>query len=287
MNSSPHANRIAWKKLTRNPWTVLSLIFLVTMTLLAVFAPLVTHFSYEEQNIVEKLQTPSLRHWMGTDALGRDLYSRIIYGARMSLAVGAATAGIALVLGTGVGLLSGFFGGWIDRFFMRAVDLLTIFPSILLAILLMILIGRGFLGILLGLTFTAWVNHARLIRGQVLVLRELTFIESARALGAGPIRIMVFHLLPNLWGPILISLTVQIPTHIMAESFLSFIGLGIQPPYSSWGTLANEGFRAIQSFPYLILFPGGVLFLTLLALNDLGDGLKDVLDTRVDSRFSL
>jgi oligopeptide transport system permease protein len=163
---------------------------------------------------------------------------------------------------------------------MRVVDLFFIFPSLLLAILLMLLFGRGFAGIFIALGMTAWVTQARLVRGQVLQAREMSYVEAARALGVNHFAIIVRHILPNLWGPIIVSLTVQIPAAIMSESFLSFLGLGIQPPFSSWGTLAAEGFRAMQSFPHMIIFPGGILFLTMIAFNYLGDGLRDVLDPR-------
>jgi oligopeptide transport system permease protein len=250
-----------------------SLIFLTTIGLMAVFAPLVTHYTYDEQNISERLQGPSIQHPMGTDTLGRDLYSRIIYGARLSLAVGILSALFALILGTLTGALAGYFGGWVDHLLMRLVDLFYIFPSLLLAILLMVLLGRGLTGILLALGLTAWVTQARLVRGQFLQAKELLYVESARALGVSHLRIMLRHILPNLWAPIIVSLTFQIPTNIMSESFLSFIGLGLQPPNSSWGTLASEGFRAMRSFPHLIIFPGAVLFITMLAFNYLGDGL--------------
>ncbi len=258
----------------------LSLAFLAFVSLMAVFAPAVTHFSYEEQNISEKLESPSGKHWMGTDTLGRDLYSRIVYGARMSLAVGILTALFALVLGTLTGATAGYWGGWIDSILMRLVDVFYIFPSLLLAILLTLLLGRGFAGILLALGMTAWVTQARLVRGQVLQVKEQPYVEAARALGVSHFFIVARHILPNLWGPIIVSLTFQIPTNIMAESFLSFIGLGLQPPYSSWGTLASEGFRAMKSYPHLIVFPGAVLFVTMLAFNYLGDGLRDALDPR-------
>jgi oligopeptide transport system permease protein len=160
------------------------------------------------------------------------------------------------------------------------VDLFYIFPSILLAILLMVVLGRGFVGILLALGMTAWVTQARLVRGQVLQAKEMSYVEAARALGVRRPAIILRHILPNLWGPIIVSLSFQIPTNIMAESFLSFIGLGLQPPFSSWGTLASEGFRAMKSYPHLIIFPGTVLFVTMLAFNYLGDGLRDALDPR-------
>jgi oligopeptide transport system permease protein len=263
-----------YKKFLKKPTTRLSLVFLLIITLLAVFAPYVTLYSYDQQNITERLQGPSLQHWMGTDALGRDLYSRILYGARMSLAVGVFSAFFSLILGTWVGSIAGYFGGWIDTILMRMVDMLYIFPSPLLAILLMLLLGRGFTGILIALSITSWVTQARLVRGQVLQVRELTYVEAARALGLSHFGIISRHILPNILGPIIVSLTIQIPNNIMAESFLSFIGLGLQPPHSSWGTLANEGFRAIQSYPHLILFPGVILFLSMLAFSTIGDELN-------------
>lgn len=258
----------------------LSLIFILLIGILAIFAPYLTHYSYEEQNISQKLETPSLEHWMGTDILGRDLYSRVIYGARMSLSVGIFTALFALIFGTATGAWSGYRGGWTDQILMRMVDIFYMFPSLLLAILLSLLFGRGFLGIFLAISSTAWVTQARLVRAQVLQAREMPYVEAARALGQGGFRIVVRHILPNLLGPIVVSLTMQIPANIMAESFLSFIGLGLQPPYSSWGTLASDGFRAMRSYPHLIIFPGTILFLTLLALNYLGDGLRDWLDPK-------
>ncbi|MEO7163421.1 MAG: ABC transporter permease [Bdellovibrionia bacterium] len=262
----------------KNRVALLSLIFLGLLTLIALLAPWVTHYSFEEQNFAQTLQTPSSLHWMGTDSLGRDLLSRIVYGARISLSVGLFTALSALLLGTFVGSIAGYYGGWLDSLLMRIVDLFYIFPSTLLAILIMLMMGRGFLGIFAALAITSWVTQARLVRGLVLQLRELSYIEAARAMGISDTAIILRHIWPNILGPIIVSLTFQIPGNIMAESFLSFIGLGLQPPLSSWGTLASEGFRGIRSFPHLIIFPGTVLFLTMLAFNYLGDGLRDLLD---------
>lgn len=272
----------ALRRLLRHKVAAISLLFVLAIGGMAAAAPLVTAYSYEEQSISERLEPPSRRHVMGTDQLGRDVYARVVYGARMSLAVGLCTAVFALLIGTLTGALAGFFGGWTDRVLMGIVDLFYIFPSLLLAILLTLLFGRGFTGILVAISLTAWVTQARLVRGQVLQARELPYVEAARALGVGTRAIIFRHILPNLWGPIIVSLTIQIPANIMSESFLSFIGLGLQPPYSSWGTLASEGFRAMRSFPHLIVFPGGVLFATMLAFNYLGDGLRDWLDPRSD-----
>lgn len=268
------------RRFLRHRLALVSAIYLGIVAGMAIASPWVTPYSYEEQNISERLETPSAKHWMGTDTLGRDSYSRLVYGARMSLAVGVFTAVFALVLGTATGALAGYFGGWVDSVLMRIVDIFYIFPSLLLAILLMLLLGRGFTGILLAIGLTAWVTQARLVRGQVLQAREMAYVEAAKAVGVRNLPIIFRHILPNLWGPIIVSLTVQIPANIMSESFLSFIGLGLQPPYSSWGTLASEGFRAMRSYPHLILFPGTVLFLTMLAFNYLGDGLRDVLDPK-------
>lgn len=256
--------------------SVASVLFLALLIGLAIFAPWVTRFSYEEQNILEKLQSPSWLHWMGTDQLGRDLYSRVIYGARTSLALGFFASLVATLFGTLIGGIAGFRGGWPDFVLMRTAELFYIFPSSLLAILLMVLFGRGFTGIFIALAITTWVNQARLVRNQVLQIKEFPFVEAAHAVGATPGAILFRHILPNIMGPMIVSLTIQIPNNIMSESFLSFIGLGLQPPYSSWGTLANEGFRAMQSFPHLILFPGLLLYTTMLAFSSLGEGLKRV-----------
>ncbi len=268
------------QKLTRNHFAAVSLIFLLIISLAAIFAPAFTIHSYDTQSIDQRLELPSWQYWMGTDSLGRDLYSRIIYGARMSLAVGVLTALLSLTVGTLVGAIAGFRGGKIDSLLMRLVDVFYIFPSLLVAILLTVFLGRGFFGILLALALTSWVTHARLVRNLVLQGKEMLYVEGARAMGTGDYRILFRHILPNIIGPIIVSLTFQIPTNIMSESFLSFIGLGLEPPYSSWGTLANEGFRAMKSYPHLILFPGVVLFITLIAFNALGDGVRDVLDPR-------
>lgn len=268
------------KRFKAHRMAYLSLYFLCLLLLISTFAPFFTKFSYEEQNIAMRLATPSGTFWFGTDSLGRDLYSRVIYGARMSLAVGILTALSSLIVGTAAGAIAGYVGGWVDFVIMRVVDFFYIFPSVLLAILLTVVVGRGFFGIFIAISMTAWVTQARLVRSQVLQAREYPYVESARALGLRTLPILLKHILPNLWGPIIVSLTFQIPNNIMAESFLSFIGLGLQPPYSSWGTLANEGFRAMRSYPHLIIFPGTVLYVTLLAFNAIGDGLRDALDPK-------
>lgn len=257
-----------------------SAIVLSLIALAALLAPFLTPYSYETQNIAERLASPGPAHWLGTDSLGRDLFTRILYGARVSLAVGVCTAFFALVLGTATGAIAGYYGKWLDHAIMRAVDIFTVFPSLLMAILITLLVGRGFTGMCLALGIASWVSQARLVRGLVLQLREQSFVEAARSLGARDLKVLFRHILPNLAGPIIVSLTFQIPNNILSESFLSFIGLGLQPPLSSWGTLAAEGARAMESYPHLTLWPSVVLFVTVLAFNLLGDGLRDVLDPK-------
>lgn len=266
------------KKLIRRPLVALSLALLFVLIVGAVLAPWVATHAYDLQDIEARLQPASSEHWMGTDSLGRDLYSRIVYGARMSLSVGIMTALLSITLGTLVGALAGYRGGILDTVLMRIVDLFTIFPSVLTAILLTVVLGRGLSGILIALVLTSWVLHARLVRNLVLKAKSLPYVEAARAVGLSGFPIVFRHILPNLMGPMLVSLTYQIPNNIMAESFLSFIGLGLQPPLSSWGILANEGFRAMKSYPHLTIYPGIALFVTLTALQILGDSLQEGLD---------
>lgn len=268
----------AWKRLKRHHLAMISLAFLLFLSIVAMAAPWITNFTYFDQNADHALQFPNSTYWFGTDSLGRDLFSRIVYGARISLAVGFFTAVFSLIIGSIYGAISGYMGGKVDLIMMRIADILYALPSLLVTVLVMLVVGRGPLGIFVALGVVGWVGEARLVRGQVLQAREMLYVESARALGLGSIRILFQHIFPNILGPVIVSLTFGIPQNIMAESFLSFVGLGLEPPYASWGTLANEGWRAYRTYPYLIFFPGIVLFFTILAFNFLGDGLRDALD---------
>lgn len=263
--------KIMKTNIKKNKSLLLALSFLTLILFSATFASLITTHDIAAQNIEQKLELPSMNHLMGTDLLGRDLFSRVIYGARMSLAVGFLSTLFSLTLGTFIGSLSGFKGGNIDIFLMRLTDLFTIFPSLLIAILLTLLLGNSFWGVLFSLTLASWVSHARLVRSLVLKEKTLPYVEAAYAIGQPSWLILIKHILPNCMGAMLVSLLFQIPQSIMSESFLSFVGLGLQPPLTSWGILANEGFRAMKSFPHLILFPGFILFLTLLSLQVLGE----------------
>ncbi len=221
---------------------------------------------------------------MGTDGLGRDLLTRVLYGARVSITVGLGTALMALGIGTAYGLISGFKGGALDNYMMRVVDIFYSLPDMLMFILLSLLFGRNIVGLLVALGLVTWVRFARIARGQVLQAKEFAYIEGARAMGASRRRILARHILPNIVGPIIVTLTFSIPAAILAESTLSFIGLGINDPYSSWGTswgtLAQDGWRAMRTYPHVIFFPAAAIFFTILAFNTVGNWLRDFLDPR-------
>ena len=259
---------------------VISCSVLILLCIFAIGAPIFAPFDYDTVSAGPSLIPPNHQFIMGTDVLGRDLFSRILYGARLSLAVGFCTALFALILGTATGAIAGYFGGKWDRILMSIVDIFYIFPMLLLAILLTLLVGRGFFGIFLAIGLTTWVTQARLVRALVLQARDLPYVEAGRAIGLTHFEVLFRHIIPNLMGPMIVALTFQIPNNILTESFLSFVGLGLQPPYSSWGTLANEGYRGIQSYPHLMLFPGLALFITMLAFHFLGDALRDILDPK-------
>ena len=242
-------------------------------------------YSYETQDTLNTLAAPGFDHWMGTDRLGRDLFSRLIYGARVSLFIGVATTLLALLIGTVYGASSGYVGGRTDSVMMRFVDVVFALPDMLMIILITVMMGRGVMGMFIALTLVSWVTVARLVRGEVLRIKEYTYIEAAHALGAGDLRILLREILPNILGLMIVTLTFRIPVAILAESTLSFIGLGIAPPFSSWGTLANEGWKAIKFYPHLILFPSIAIFLTILSFNFLGEELRDRLDPRKRTQF--
>lgn len=267
-----------------NPWLIASAVMVCAVVVLGYLAPWIAPYSAGGLEAKRLLESPSWSHWMGTDNLGRDLLTRVLYGARVSITVGLGTALIALVIGTSFGLIAGFRGGSLDQFMMRIVDIFYGLPDMLIFILLSLLFGRNIGGMLVALGLVSWVRFARIARGQALQAKEFLFVESAGALGASRLRIMLRHILPNILGPIIVTLTFSIPSAILAESTLSFIGIGINDPYSpwgtSWGTLAQDGYRAMRSYPHIIAFPAGAIFLTILAFNTLGNGLRDLWDPK-------
>jgi oligopeptide transport system permease protein len=279
------ATGIARRKFTqRSLWLTVSLAFVLIVALSAALAPWLSPYAASGLQESRLLEAPTWSHWMGTDGLGRDLFTRILYGARVSISVGLGTGLLALVIGTTYGLMSGFKGGNLDRFMMRVVDIFYGLPDMLIFILLSLLFGRNIGGLLVALGLVSWVRFARITRGQVLQAKEFLFIEGARAVGASKGRILLRHILPNIMGPIIVTLTYSIPAAILAESTVSFIGLGINDPYSdwgtSWGTLAQDGWRAMRTYPHVIFFPAAAIFLTILAFNTLGNELRDRLDPK-------
>lgn len=277
-----------WRELRQNRAALWSLGFILILGLSSSLAPLVSPYGAGGLDEAHILENPSLDHWMGTDGLGRDLFTRVLYGARVSLAVGIGTTLLALVIGTIVGLISGYARPLLDNLLMRIVDIFYSLPDLLVFILLSLILGRNIVGLLISLGLVTWVRFARLIRGEVLQAREFVYVEGARAVGASHPRILLRHILPNIMGPIIVTLTFMIPAIILAESTLSFIGLGINDPYSnwgtSWGTLAQDGWRAMRTYPHVIFFPGLAIFLTILSFNFLGNSLRDILDPKGNLR---
>ncbi len=280
--------RDTWRRLKRNRMAFISLIFIGFVSLIAIFAQHIAPYSFAAQNANEVLAPPSWSHWLGTDDLGRDLLSRLIYGAQVSMAVGVLTALVSLVMGTVYGAISGWIGGRVDALMMRLVDTLDSIPTLVLLILVKIMFDsidqgmnpevRAVAGVLLALSVFGWLMLSRVVRGEVLKAKQTLYVESARSMGASDRRIIFRHIIPNITGPIIVVVTAQIVSNIMFESFLSFIGLGLQPPYSSWGVLANDGWKTIRTYPHLIIAPGLALFLTMMAFNIFGDGLRDAWD---------
>ncbi len=284
----------AFQRLKKNKASVASGVLILFVCLIALFAEWVAPFSFAEQNMDKILMPPDGQNLLGTDSLGRDLLSRLIYGARVSMAVGIVASLISLFLGTVYGAISGWFGGRVDSLMMRFVDLIFAVPALVLLIIVMVVFQavnfiedpelKALTGILLALSVVSWTGIARLVRGQVLQIKQMLYVEAARAIGVSSRSIVFKHILPNIWGPIIVTLTFQIPANILFESFLSFIGLGLQPPFSSWGVLANEGWRSLRSFPHLIIAPGVALYMTILAFNLFGDGLRDAFDPQLKNR---
>ena len=278
--------------LAKSKKALLSSLFILLICLLAVFAKWLLPYPFDEQHADQILQSPSWQHWMGTDQLGRDLFSMLLYGSRMSMAVGVITALISLVVGILFGALSGWMGGTVDFLMMRVVDVFYSIPSLVIMILVQVVFNsmdifadpelRALVGTLVALSVVGWVGLARLVRAQVLQIKAMTYVESGRALGLSPFRILYKHILPNIMGPIVIMLTLKIPGNILFESFLSFIGLGLQPPYVSWGVLAAQGAEMLDYYPHLTLFPGFVLFITMLAFQLLGDSFRDAFDPQFE-----
>ena len=270
----------AWLRLKKNRAAVAGGVVLITMVILALLTPLIAPYSYEAQNLDLGASPPSAAHWLGTDIFGRDLLTQILYGGRISLAVGFIATAVALVIGVTWGAVAGYVGGRVDAAMMRFVDILYALPFMIFIILLMVVFGRNILLLFLAIGAVEWLTMARIMRTQVQALRQQEFVEAAISLGLSPSAIIFKHIIPNAIGPIIVYTTLTIPSVMLLEAFLSFLGLGIQPPQTSWGLLISYGAETMEEYPWLLIFPGLALTFTLFSLNFLGDGLRDALDVR-------
>jgi oligopeptide transport system permease protein len=293
----------AFRRMCKNKMAVLGAIIIAILIVVAIFAPYIAPYHYAEGSLIDNYAKAGAKYLLGADFMGRDLLSRIIYGTRISLSVALIGAVTAFIIGVTYGVISGYYGGKIDNVMMRIVDIMYGFPTLLLIILLMVLfkstfavttpgtfagylnaIDRAFGGlffIFIGIGVTAWIEMARIARGMALSLREKEFVEAARATGNSNLQIIFKHILPNLIGPCIVRVTLAIPGYITFEAFLSFIGLGVNPPTPSWGILISEGYKAMRSYPHLAIYPGLALAITMIAFNFMGDGLRDALDPRM------
>lgn len=273
----------AWRRLKQNKVAMLGLVIIILYTVLAIVGPYMTPYDYRTTNTQEIDQPPSAKHWFGTDTLGRDLWARTWMGARVSLSIGFLAAFLNAVIGVIIGGISGYFGGKVDMVIMRAIDILYAIPYMIIVILMMVVLGQGIMPLVIAMIAVGWLNMARLVRGQILQLKEQEFVLAAKVLGASHARIIFKHLIPNALGVILVNLTMSVPSAIFTEAFLSFIGLGVVPPHSSWGQLAYYGIQSFRVRPYQLFIPAFFISTTMLSLNLLGDGLRDALDPRLRS----
>ena len=283
ISSSPKSSslwRDAWIRLRANRLATLSLFFFILVSILTIIGPEIISTSYDEQDLNNTFAAPGSTHLFGTDNLGRDLFARVLHGGRISLAVGFLATAVSLIIGVAYGMTSGYLGGKMDALMMRIVDILYSLPFTIFVILLMVLFGRNFVLLFIAIGAVEWLTMARITRGQTLSLKQAEFIEAARALGYSHRRILFRHILPNLIGPVIVYATLTVPAVMLLEAVLSFLGLGVQAPISSWGSLIKEGSEKMDIAPWLIFFPGLFFSLTLLALNFLGDGLRDALDPK-------
>ncbi len=280
LDSGISLGKDAWIRLRKNRLAVGGLVILVFFFVIALLTPWIAPYDYEIQDLDLGATGPSLKHWLGTDIFGRDLLTQIMYGGRISLSVGFLATIVALVIGVTWGSIAGYIGGRTDAVMMRLVDILYALPFMIFIILLMVVFGRNMLLLFLAIGAVEWLTMARIMRGQVQTLRQQEFVEAAVAMGLSRSMILIRHIVPNAVGPIIVYTTLTIPGVMLLEAFLSFLGLGIQPPKTSWGLLIAYGAETMEEYPWLLLFPGFFLATTLFSLNFLGDGLRDALDVR-------
>lgn len=269
-----------YREILKNRVLVISFSFTTLLIFCAFLAPLISPYDVSEQNLILGAAPPSLANFFGTDVLGRDLLSRVLYGSRVSLLVGFLATFVAITIGLFYGALSGYFGGKIDTFMMRVVDILDGLPFVIFIILILVIFGRDIYFLFISIGAFGWLSMARIVRLQVLGLRKKEFIISAQIMGASTIRILYKHIIPNVFGTVIVYATLLVPQFMLLEAFLSFLGLGVQPPDSSWGILIREGATTMEEYWWLLIFPALLFSITLFVLNFLGDGLRDILDPR-------
>lgn len=276
--------RLFWQALTRDRLTVWGLALILGMGVMAVLAPVIAPYRYDTVILSDRLQPPSAAHLLGTDQFGRDIFSRMLYGARVSLTVGLGGVAIAMAVGVTLGAIAGYVGRWIDELIMRSMDILLALPYIVLAVALIAMVGPSLGNLILVISITRIPQFARITRGSVLTLRESEYISAARVVGQREWRILLFHILPNCLTPVVILASMSVATAILTESALSFLGLGIQPPAASWGSMVADGRRFMLDAPWIATFPGIAISLAILGYNLVGDGLRDALDPRLRGR---
>lgn len=271
----------AWRRLKQNKVAIISMIILAIIVVMCAIGPYITQHKYTEQILDNINLKPSKEYWFGTDNLGRDLFSRLWIGGRVSIAIGVIGTIIEVIIGCIYGGISGYFGGKIDNIMMRIVEVLNSIPYMIVVIIISIFLGKGMFAMLIALCITGWTGMARMVRGQVMQLKQSEYVLAAQALGGKPSRLIMKHLIPNTIGIIIVYMTFDIPGFIFAEAFLSFIGLGIQPPATSWGAMCSFGQSVMDFYPHELFFPAAAICLTMLAFNLLGDGLRDALDPKL------
>lgn len=270
-----------WKRLKKNKMAVFGLVIIVILFLTAIFADFIAPYTFKEQDLMNMFQTPSKEHLFGTDEFGRDIFSRVVYGSRISLEVGFIAVGISLVVGGVLGAVAGYYGGRLENIIMRIMDVLLAIPQILLAIAIVAALGPSIINLMIAVGISSIPGYARLVRASVLTIREQEFVEAAKAVGSSDLRIIFKHILPNCMAPIIVQATIGVAIAILTAAGLSFIGLGIQPPIPEWGSMLSSGRSYIRDYPHMTLYPGLAIMLTIFSLNLLGDGLRDALDPKL------
>lgn len=287
---APYAGKVEalWSRIRQQPLAAIGIGLLVIFTVCAIFAPWLAPRDPAALDLHGRLAAPSWAHWFGTDELGRDILSRTLYGARISLIVAITVVGLSLAIGLVAGCLAGFYGGWLDTIInVYVMNAFLALPGILLAIAFVAFMGPGLWNVIVALAISGWVGYARLVRGQVMAVKEREFVEAARALGASDLRILSFHILPNIVQPLVVQAAIGMATAVMAEATLSFLGLGVPPPAASWGSMLNDARSHLFDSPHMVFFPAMAVMLCVLSFNFIGDALRDYMDPRARIRAGL